>query len=73
MIDFSTYDELHPHNAFSNALASASTTRANLPMGDKEPKAPEIYLFPSRVPGFDLRHKKWGEYLLQERDYAFSH
>jgi hypothetical protein len=31
-----------------------------LPTDDSEPEAPEIYLFPTRLPGFDLRRKKWG-------------
>ncbi|KAI8276631.1 hypothetical protein K4K60_007534 [Colletotrichum sp. SAR11_57] len=30
-----------------------------LPADGSEPHAPEIYLFPNIVPGFDLRRKKW--------------
>ncbi|RYP68985.1 hypothetical protein DL770_008335 [Monosporascus sp. CRB-9-2] len=51
--------ELHPQNQYSNIPASASENGTNLPTDGSEPKAPEIYLFPTRVPGFDLRRKKW--------------
>lgn len=70
MIDFNTYAELHRNNPYS---LLASTTRANLLVGDEQPKTPEIYLFPSRVPGFDLRYKKWGEYLFSEGSSPFPH
>ncbi|RTE69062.1 hypothetical protein BHE90_016557 [Fusarium euwallaceae] len=32
------------------------------PKEDQGPKPPEIYLFPTMVPGFDLRRKKWGKF-----------
>ncbi|RYP19936.1 hypothetical protein DL765_003084 [Monosporascus sp. GIB2] len=59
MIDFNTYKELHPFNSYSSIPVSASKYGTNLPTDGSEPKAPEIYLFPTRVPGFDLRRKKW--------------
>ncbi|RYP70581.1 hypothetical protein DL771_005400 [Monosporascus sp. 5C6A] len=59
MIDFNTYKELHPFNSYSSKFTSASENGTNLPTDGSEPKAPEIYLFPTRVPGFDLRRKKW--------------
>jgi hypothetical protein len=78
MIDFSTFKELHPNNkTYSNPNPHpnnrfASNRRhsfvgahpdTNLPTDDGEPTAPEIYLFPTHLPGFDLRRKKWGENL----------
>ncbi|RYP48467.1 hypothetical protein DL768_005669 [Monosporascus sp. mg162] len=59
MIDFNTYKELHPLNPYSSIVSSASENGTDLPTDGSEPKAPEIYLFPTRVPGFDLRGKKW--------------
>jgi hypothetical protein len=28
---------------------------------DKPPLAPEIFFFPSRIVGFNIRRKKWGK------------
>jgi hypothetical protein len=62
MIDFNTYKELHPLNQYISFLGSVSTKETSLPTDGSEPKAPEIYLFPILVPGFDLRRKKWSKY-----------
>ncbi|KAL8381577.1 hypothetical protein RB595_005724 [Gaeumannomyces hyphopodioides] len=67
MTDFATYKELHPENPClqSMSLQKNSTfglglpPRANLPTNGSEPAAPDIYLFPGHLPGFDLRRKKW--------------
>jgi hypothetical protein len=40
---------------------TATDTNTSLPTDDSEPEAPEVYLFPTRLPGFDLRRKKWGK------------
>jgi AAA+ superfamily predicted ATPase len=68
MIDFETYAKLHPGNPYvlSSTRAprhmfqgSSTETDPKLPADGSEPKVPEIYLFPTRLPGFDLRRKKW--------------
>lgn len=74
MTDFSTYNELHPENPYlkstytKNPLAdtfehslNSVESETNLPADGSEPTAPEIYLFQTHLPGFDLRRKKWGE------------
>lgn len=61
MIDFTTYQELHPYSEYSTTLNSKSRDDTYLPTDGTEPEAPEIYLFPLFVPGFDFRRKKWGE------------
>jgi len=49
-------------SAFGNAGRSnvSAETDSSLPTDDSEPEAPEVYLFPTSLPGFDLRRKKWG-------------
>ncbi|KAK7425707.1 hypothetical protein QQZ08_007806 [Neonectria magnoliae] len=56
---FNTYKELHPQNSYSRSSLATSKTAAKLPKDGGEPEAPEIYLFPPLVPGFDLWRKKW--------------
>ncbi|KAK4250457.1 hypothetical protein C7999DRAFT_11704 [Corynascus novoguineensis] len=66
MTDFSTYKELHPSNTYLQLLnlndlrdSVNVTPHTNLPTDDSEPPVPEIYLFPTHIPGFDLHRKKW--------------
>ncbi|KAJ4268901.1 hypothetical protein NW762_002972 [Fusarium torreyae] len=63
MVDFDTYKELHPNNSYMIQKGYNSEQRisllTDLPTDDSEPEEPEIYLFPSLIPGFDLRRKKW--------------
>ncbi|KAE9571386.1 hypothetical protein CGMCC3_g12570 [Colletotrichum fructicola] len=58
MIDYDTYTSLHPINSYSMKVADV-VAEPGLPADGSEPHAPEIYLFPNIVPGFDLRRKKW--------------
>ncbi|KAK2006375.1 hypothetical protein LZ32DRAFT_611335 [Colletotrichum eremochloae] len=58
MIDYDTYKSLHISSTYAKELSGA-VPEPNLPKGDSEPCAPEIYLFPNQIPGFDLRRKKW--------------
>ncbi|KAH0432665.1 AAA family ATPase [Colletotrichum camelliae] len=58
MIDYDTYTSLHPLNRYAPS-ATEKATEPTLPKDGSEPRAPEIYLFPNLVPGFDLRRKKW--------------
>jgi hypothetical protein len=59
MIDFPTYRQLHPESK-----SSPTTNRTEIPRermdNDEPPTAPEIFLFPPRIVGFNLRRKKWG-------------
>lgn len=60
MIDFTTYQELHPDNSYSKMMNSCSgIDQTHLSNNGAEPEAPEIYLFPLHVPGFDFRRKGW--------------
>jgi len=43
----------------SHGSVSAETS-SDLPTDESEPEVPEVYLFPTSLPGFDLRRKKWG-------------
>lgn len=58
MIDFNTYKELHPDslNFVNEAWAFKRYYKAN---PNEEARPPELYLFPSLVPGFNFRTKKW--------------
>lgn len=60
MIDFNTYKELHQKTVLWNFDKDKKIYK---PKDGNIPKAPEIYLFPGNIPGFDLRRKKWGENL----------
>ncbi|KAK3986121.1 putative AAA domain-containing protein [Cladorrhinum sp. PSN332] len=60
MVDFSTYQELHPANPYSRRRQNLKLkSEAKAFGGDRKPQGTEIYLFPSHIPGFDLRRKKW--------------
>ncbi|KAF5484707.1 putative AAA domain-containing protein [Colletotrichum siamense] len=58
MVDYDTYTSLYPHNSYA-AKAIGAVAEPGLPTDGSEPHAPEIYLFPKLIPGFDLRRKKW--------------
>ncbi|CAI0648973.1 unnamed protein product, partial [Colletotrichum noveboracense] len=58
MIDYDTYTSLHPTNSYAMKVTEV-VAEPGLPADGSEPHAPEIYLFPNMVPGFDLRRKKW--------------
>lgn len=59
MIDFNAYKELHPNSKYSRRVHNKADEYS--PSDSQGPQAPEIYLFPIMVPGFDLRRKKWGK------------
>lgn len=64
MIDFNTYKDLHPQNKYTTELAKPKVLDDGenpLPVDGTKPEAPEIYLFPLSVPGFDFRAKGWGK------------
>ncbi|KAJ3545948.1 hypothetical protein NM208_g2244 [Fusarium decemcellulare] len=59
MVDFSTYKELHPYNHYSQKSRDSLEVTTNLPVDSGELEEPDVYVFPTMVPGFDLRRKKW--------------
>ncbi|KAI8721315.1 AAA domain-containing protein [Fusarium sp. LHS14.1] len=59
MVDFNTYKELHPYSKYSKQEDVLSKSEEYSPKGDQSPQSPEMYLFPTTVPGLDLRRKKW--------------
>lgn len=60
MIDFKTYKELHPKPA-SVSTGMRSSERVYKLDVDEETEAPGIFLFPSQIPGFNFRTKKWSK------------
>ena len=64
MIDFPTYKQLHPSD--SETVVLPGDREEILPERmdlDEPPSAPELFLFPSTIIGFNLRRKKWGKVL----------
>lgn len=60
MVDFPTYRQLHPpeHPLVRKKRTEIPPERLE---ADDPPSAPEIYLFPSRIVGYNFRRKKWGK------------
>ncbi|GFF67545.1 hypothetical protein IFM47457_01756 [Aspergillus lentulus] len=58
MVDFPTYRQLHPpeHPLVRKKRTEIPPERLE---ADDPPSAPEIYLFPSRIVGYNFRRKKW--------------
>ncbi|GAP85125.2 putative AAA family ATPase [Rosellinia necatrix] len=67
MIDFETYRQLHSDSAnFKRLYANRMGQEANemdpeVMASDDPPAAPEIYVFPQRATGYNLRSKKWDD------------
>lgn len=72
MIDFDTYQELHPSNKYSLTMLGPSNEYFP-PISTNEPNATEILVFPPLIPGFDLRRKKWCKSLLVLISYIALH
>ncbi|KAL3423070.1 hypothetical protein PVAG01_04817 [Phlyctema vagabunda] len=71
MVDFNTYTELHPSNKYQPSNTASKMTK--LPSDGDIPQAPDIYLFPTMVPGFDLRRKKWTDLQVDQiRDVTWN-
>ncbi|PLB34979.1 ATP-binding protein [Aspergillus candidus] len=58
MIDFSTYKQLHPSES-KTLLKKRDEILPERMNVDEPPSAPELFLFPSTIIGFNLRRKKW--------------
>ncbi|KAI6086339.1 P-loop containing nucleoside triphosphate hydrolase protein [Hypoxylon rubiginosum] len=61
MVDYLTYTQLHPGSTSITRLLSSNRNYMdeNTMRNDSPPSAPEIYLFPDTIPGYNLRTKKW--------------
>lgn len=82
MVDFQIYRELHSDSIKFQLLYEREETedddeesRYKISPEDMEsdtpPSAPEIYVFPATVPGYNLRSKKWGESEVQVERRCF--
>ncbi|PLN81396.1 P-loop containing nucleoside triphosphate hydrolase protein [Aspergillus taichungensis] len=58
MIDFPTYKQLHPSDP-KVSLEKHKEIPPERMDRDEPPSAPELFLFPSTIIGFNLRRKKW--------------
>ncbi|KAL3605320.1 hypothetical protein FPOAC2_00263 [Fusarium poae] len=85
MVDFNTYKQLHS-DSYKFKMAYPSLTNPNrkemdpaLMECDEPPQVPELFVFPSTVVGYNLRHKKWQDLQidsiqeLQWNKQAFRH
>lgn len=61
MIDYPTYQELHPHSVDKGASMLDSKMESTF-IEQEAPSEPDIYLLPRTVLGFNLRRKIWGEF-----------
>lgn len=59
MVDFSTYQQLHSHTR--TIRESHDYLDPAVMASDEPPAAPSIYVFPNKIPGYNLRSKKWGK------------
>lgn len=57
MVDFHTYQQLHPCMRTSRESHDCLDSAAMA--SDEPPAAPSIYVFPNMIPGYNLRSKKW--------------
>lgn len=72
MVDFEIYRQLHSDSLKFQLLYERDESEdedeeerykmsAEDMASETPPPAPEIYVFPATVPGYNLRSKKWGE------------
>ncbi|KAI0971024.1 P-loop containing nucleoside triphosphate hydrolase protein [Xylaria arbuscula] len=67
MIDFETYEQLHSDSANFKDIYRKFEDKKSDPMdpevmaSDIPPGAPEIYVFPPKITGYNLRSKKWDD------------
>ncbi|KAK4165534.1 hypothetical protein QBC43DRAFT_234781 [Cladorrhinum sp. PSN259] len=60
MVDFTTYAELDPSNPYSQRRQGSNLKEEAKAFADgRRPSGSEMYLFPTHIPGFDLRRKTW--------------
>ncbi len=63
MVDFATYQSLHPKTSWSTDRHGLTRDEiSNEVMEcDEPPKVPELLVFPNKVKGYSLRQKTWGK------------
>ncbi|KAK8114658.1 hypothetical protein PG999_006727 [Apiospora kogelbergensis] len=61
MIDFQTYRQIHSNSISSSSFNEGDDKRLGSEFMelDTPPTAPDIYVFPTIIPGYNLRNKKW--------------
>ncbi|PVH76181.1 AAA family ATPase [Cadophora sp. DSE1049] len=65
VVDFQTYQQLHSSSAnFKQRYSSLEAQLCErmdpgIMASEDPPSAPDIYIFPNTIPGYDLRSKKW--------------
>lgn len=64
MVDFSTYKKLHS-DTFKRSFVQLDKHNKVMPEDimdqDEPPQEPELFLFPPKIIGYNLRQKKWGK------------
>lgn len=68
MVDYEIYKEIHgeskqyrlPYRQAGNDEDPEQIDSEEM-KSDEPPTAPEIYVFPTTIPGFNMRSKKWGK------------
>jgi hypothetical protein len=67
VVDFQTYQQLHSTSrSFQIAYPTIDDPgyermSDEVMASDSPPSAPDIYVFPNTIPGYDLRSKKWSK------------
>lgn len=69
MVDFNTYKEFHEESVnFQLTYDPGDDDKDRMDSEEAKaefpPEAPEIYVFPREIPGYNLRSKKWSEKFL---------
>jgi hypothetical protein len=66
-VDFQTYQQIHYSSGNFKLLypniddQDCQRMKPEVMALDEPPSAPEIYIFPNTIPGYDLKSKKWGK------------
>jgi hypothetical protein len=67
VVDFQTYQQLHSSSGNFKMLYPSIDAQdverigPEIMASNDPPAAPDIYVFPNTIPGYDLRSKKWGK------------
>lgn len=62
MVDFKTFEKLHPYH-HQNTPPADDDIADELQNSGEPPKKPFLLLLPRELKGYNLRTKKWGQYL----------
>ncbi|KAK8133590.1 hypothetical protein PG984_005602 [Apiospora sp. TS-2023a] len=67
MVDYKTYKQLHSSSVTvtakfpktSKSAGGLERVNSRIMEGDESPPSPDIYVFPHKIPGYNLHTKKW--------------